>query len=88
MRDAKACALITPSATATVTPQHNRVRALNWCPRCFAAKDPGLLVCWPCNTRLKRAYAGHGPMEPIYPALDIYLAEHNDSEAISWLGGA
>jgi hypothetical protein len=76
---------------ATQTTQYDRVRALHWCPRCFGVKDAKakLLVCGPCNTRLKRAYdGGHGPMEWIYPDLDLYLANHRDSEAISWLGGA
>src|ERR1700676_4870170 len=70
----------------TQTYQYNRVRALHWCPRCFGVKDYGLLVCWPCNTRLKRAYdGGHGPMGRVYPSLDLYLANHRDSEARQWL---
>jgi len=83
--------LSAPWTLATQTPQYNRVRALNWCPRCFGAKDAKakLLVCWSCHTRLKRAYGGgHGPMERIYAPLDLYLANHRDSAAIAWLGGA
>jgi hypothetical protein len=74
---------------ATQTPQYSRVRALHWCPKCFGIKNPGELVCWPCHKRLKRAYdGGHGPMERIYPELDIYLFDHKDNEALSWLGAA
>ena len=83
--------LCTSLPPATQTPNYNRVRALPWCPRCFGAKDAKdkLLVCWPCNTRLMRAYGGtHGPMERIYAPLDLYLANHRDSAAIAWLGGA
>jgi hypothetical protein len=68
--------------TATQTPQYNRVRALDWCPRCYNSKDMGLLVCWPCHHRLKRSYdGGHGPMERIYPWLDRFLYDHRDAEA-------
>jgi hypothetical protein len=80
--------------TATVnpdlaTPQFDRVRALRWCPKCKREKSPGLLVCWSCNNRLKRAYDGtYGPLERLLPRLDEYLFDHNESAALSWLGEA
>lgn len=81
-----------PAVTAKVTPpaatfQHERVRALIWCPRCFGHKGQDMLVCWPCNQRLKRAYSGgHGPMDRVYDRLDAYLATHTPLEALSYLG--
>ena len=71
----------------TVTPQFNRVRQMHWCPKCQGEKSIGLLVCWPCNARLKRVHdGGHGPtMERTYEALDLYLFDHNESQARKWL---
>lgn len=30
------------------------VRAMIVCPQCRGAKDPGLVVCWPCHRQQKR----------------------------------
>ncbi len=78
-----------PHVESRATLQYDRVRALHWCPKCKRAKDKGLLVCWPCIIRLKQAYGGsYGPMNRLLPKLDEYLFDHNESEALSWLGEA
>ena len=79
---------VTVPVTSTPTLQHDRVRAVTFCPRCFGTKDQGLLVCWPCHARLKRAYdGGYGRvMERRLVDLDIYLFDHTDRQALTWLG--
>jgi hypothetical protein len=38
--------------------QHNRIRACHTCPNCLAPKDEGLVICWPCNRKLKAKHDG------------------------------
>lgn len=80
---------VMPEFQSKLTPQYDRVRSLRWCPKCKNKKDQGLLVCWGCNLRLKRAYNGtYGPLEWLIPKLDEYLFDHNETQALSWLGEA
>jgi len=73
---------------SALTLRYDRVRALHWCPNCFWQKPAGELVCQRCDVRLRRNYGSESPMRRIIPQLDIYLANHKEHEAISWLGGA
>lgn len=73
-----------------LTPSYNRVRERHWCASCFDAKNPGLLLCYPCHRRMKARHTGTYDriMEKRLRDLDLYLFDHNDRQAISWLGGA
>ena len=83
-------AAIVTGKVACLTPHNNRVRAATFCPRCMGVKDAGLLVCWPCNRRLKAAYdGGYGLVfEKKLADLDIYLFAHSEVQAQAWLGAA
>lgn len=74
----------------TPTYQYSRVRERLWCCSCQGTKDQGLLVCWPCHTRLKRRFdGGYGAaVTKRIQDLDLYLFDHNDTQARSWLGEA
>ena len=69
--------------------QYNRVRALLFCPRCHGGKDAGLLLCWPCHQRQKRAYGGDYSKRVyvILNMLQTYLETHTATEALAYLGG-
>ena len=56
--------------------QQNRIRACRTCPNCLGPKDQGLVVCWPCNRKLKaRHNGGYGnAFEFHLDALEHFLA--------------
>ena len=41
-----------------MTIDNPRVRRGFTCPLCYASKDAGLVVCWPCHREQKRANRG------------------------------
>jgi hypothetical protein len=77
---------VTPEQACTPVFMYHRVHALTWCPCCLRqGKHIGLLVCWTCNTRLKRAYDGtHGPLDRWYTVLNERLGMYSPEETLKW----